>query len=84
MLSIKLKKATKNARERDQNFSKDEQEQKRPYGCGSYKNFPENEKENWLSIEKITTEKNSVWKAKRFIMFFIAVAPYQLMLLLTN
>ena len=43
----------KKARERHQSLSKEEKEKKQLYSREHYKNLTENEKINWLSIEKI-------------------------------
>ena len=53
-LSAKKNKARlqKKARERYQNFSKEKKEKKRQYGSERCKYLSENEKTNWLSIEK--------------------------------
>ena len=45
-------KTTKKACERYQNLSKEAIEKKQQYGCKRYKNLSENEKNNWLSIER--------------------------------
>ena len=55
-------KLQKEAFERYQSFCKKEKEKKQQYGCERYKNLSEDEKINWLGMEKNIIEK------KRFIL----------------
>ena len=52
---------------RYQNLSIEEKENKQQYGREQYKNLSEDEKKNWLSIEKniIKSEKNALLYYKK-------------------